>query len=95
MGANKGTWALTPYDSGDGPAAYDNFVAVYSVPNSSGQWTIYNSNYYSKDGQGTDKWGRPYIQFTVTTGKSKTGQYITFTPTGGTEVRQNFAVKSV
>ena len=60
-----------------------------------GQWTIYNSNYYSKDGQGTDKWGRPYVQFTVTTGRSKTGQYITFTPTGGTEVRQNFAVKSI
>lgn len=95
MGANKRAWALTPSDSGDGPTAYDNFVAVYSVPNSSGQWTIYNSNYYSKQGQGTDKWGRPYIKFEVTTGKSKTGQYITFTPTGGTEVRQNFAVKSV
>lgn len=94
MGANKGTWASTMYN-GDGPAAYDNFVAVYSVPNTSGQWSIYNSNYYSKDGQGTDKWGRPYIQFSVTTGKGKTGQYITFTPTGGTEVRQNFAIKSM
>ena len=95
MGANRGTWALTPYDSGDGPVAYDNFVAVYSVPNSSGQWGIYNSKYYSENGQGTDKWGRPYIQFSVTTGKSKTGQYITFTPTGGTKVQQNFAVKSL
>lgn len=95
MGVNRGTWALTPYDSGNGPAAYGSFVAVYSVPNSSGQWSIYNSSYYSNDGQGTDKWGRPYIQFSVTTGKSKTGQYITFTPTGGTKVQQNFAVKSV
>ena len=81
--------------NGDGPDAYGGFVAVYSVPNSSGEWTIYNSNYYSKSGQGTDKWGRPYIQFEVTTGKGKTGQYITFTPTGGAEVRQNFAIKSV
>jgi len=95
MGANRGTWALTPYDSGDGPSGYDNFVAVYSVPTSSGQWGLYDGSYYNKQGQGTDKWGRPYIQFTVTTGKKQTGQYITFTPTGGTEVRQDFAIKSM
>ena len=96
MGANRGTWALTPYDSGDGPVVYDGFVAVYSVPNSSGQWTsLYNSNYYSNQGQGTDKWGRPYVKLSVTTGKKQYGQYITFTPTGGTEVRQDFAIKSM
>lgn len=96
MGANKGVWAQTPYGSGDGPRAYDKFVAVYSVPNTgSGQWTIYNSNYYSNDGQGTDKWGRPYVKLSVTTGKGKTDQYITFTPTGGAETRQDFAIQNM
>lgn len=94
MGANKGTWASTPYD-GDGPSAYGRFYAVYSVPNATGDWGLYNSNYYSMIEQGNDKWGRPYIFFEVTTGRSKTGQYITFTPTGGTKVQQNFAVQSV
>ena len=88
MGANRGTWA-------DGPSAFSDFVAVYSVPTSSGQWGLYNSNYYKNQGQGTDKWGRPYIKFSVTTGKSQYGQYISFTPTGGTEVRQDFAIKSM
>lgn len=94
MGANKGVWAASTYGDG-GPAAYDNFVAVYSVPNTSGQWSVYNSTYYSNTGQGRDKWGRPYIQFSITTGKSKTGQYITYTPTGGTQCRQNFCIKSM
>jgi hypothetical protein len=94
MGENKGVWASTQYN-GDGPNPYEYFVAVYSVPSAHGEWSIYNSSYYSMDSQGTDKWGRPYIEFQVTRGKGITGQYITYTPSGGTKIQQNFAIKSV
>ena len=94
MGENAGVWATTPY-AGDGPSAYDSFVAVYSLPNDSGEWSIYNSSYYTKSAQGKDKFGRPYISFDVTRGKGTTGQYITYTPAGGTQVRQDFAIKSL
>lgn len=94
MSANKGVWAQSAY-SGDGPTPYEYFVAVYSVPSAHGQWSIYNSSYYSVSSQGTDKWGRAYIKFEVTRGRSATGQYITYTPTGGTQIQQNFNIKSI
>lgn len=88
MGANKKSWS-------DGVDPYDYFVAVYSVPNSgSGQWSIYNSSYYSKSSQGTDKWGRSYIEFEVTRGKSATGQYIIHTDPDDGEVRADFKINS-
>ena len=94
MGANRGVWAQTTYGTG-GPAALDRFLGVYSVPNTSGQWSIYNSSYYNKENEGIDKWGRYYVQYKVTSSKGRKDQYITFTPTGGTTVQQNFAIHNV
>lgn len=95
MGANRGVWASTPYSSTGGPKAYDRFLAVYSVPNTSGQWSIYNSSYYNKESEGIDKWGRHYVKYKVTSSKGRKDQYITFTLTDGTTVQQNFAIHNV
>ena len=95
MGANRGVWASAPYSSSGGPRAYDRFLAVYSVPNTSGQWSIYNSSYYNKESEGIDKWGRYYVQYKVTSSKGRKDQYITFTLTDGTTVQQNFAIRNV
>ena len=93
MGANRKIWSSTIHN-GDGPAAYDRFLAVYSVPNTSGQWSIYNSSYFTKESEGIDKWGRYYVKYKVTSSRGRTGQYITFTPTDGAKVQQDFAIKS-
>ena len=95
MGANRGTWASAPYSSSGGPRAYDRFIAAYSVPDTSGQWSIYNSSYYTKESEGIDKWERYYVKYKVTSSKGRKDQYITFTPTGGTTVQQNFAIRNV
>ena len=93
MGANRKIWSATIHN-GDGPAAYDRLLAVYSVPNISGQWSIYNSSYFTKESEGIDKWGRYYVKYKVTSSRGRTGQYITFTPTDGAKVQQDFAIKS-
>ena len=93
MGANRKIWSSTIHN-GDGPAAYDRFLAVYSAPNISGQWSIYNSSYFTKESEGIDKWGRYYVKYKVTSSRGRTGQYITFTPTDGAKVQQDFAIKS-
>ena len=95
MGANRGVWASTPYSSTGGPKAYDRFLAVYSVPDISGQWSIYNSSYYNKESEGIDKWGRHYVKYKVTSSKGRKDQYITFTLADGTTVQQNFAIHNV
>ena len=95
MGANRGVWAEKTYSTGAGPAALDRFIAAYSVPDTPGQWSIYNSSYYNKEKEGIDKWGRYYVQYKVTASKGRGGQHISFTPTGGTEVRKDFAIRNI
>ena len=95
MGANRGVWAEKTYSTDGGPAAYDRFIAAYSIPDTSGQWSIYNSSYYNKEKEGIDKWGRYYVQYKVTSSKGRGGQHISFTPTGGAEVRQDFAIRNI
>ena len=93
MGQNAGDWAINS-TTGDGPAVYGSFTAIYSVPNKPGAWTYISSTKYTKDAEGVDKWGRAWASFTVSTGKSATGQSITFTPTVGDPVTQNFVILS-
>lgn len=93
-GANAATWSTDAY-SGDGPAAYDYFYACYSIAGVRGRFSGYNTSYWT----GTvkiDANGREYLDGEVTTGRSKTGQYIIFTPNNGDPaVRQDFCIRSM
>lgn len=93
-GANAATWASTAYN-GDGPTAYDYFYACYSIAGVDGSFSGYNTKYWTGTVK-TDANGRKYLDGEVTTGRSKTGQYIIFTPSNGDPaVRQDFCIKSM
>lgn len=93
-GANAATWS-TNTSSGDGPAAYDNFYACYSIAGVDGNFSGYNTKYWTGTVK-TDANGRKYLDGEVTTGRSKTGQYIIFTPNNGDPaVRQDFCIISM
>lgn len=93
-GANAATWASTAYN-GDGPTAYDYFYACYSIAGVDGSFSGYNTKYWTGTVK-TDANGRKYLDGEVTTGRSKTGQYIIFTPNNGDPaVRQDFCIKSM
>lgn len=93
-GANAATWASTAYN-GDGPTAYDYFYACYSIAGVDGSFSGYNTKYWTGTVK-TDANGRKYLDGEVTTGRSKTGQYIIFTPKNGDPaVRQDFCIKSI
>lgn len=93
-GANAATWASTAYN-GDGPTAYDYFYACYSIAGVDGSFSGYNTKYWTGTKK-TDANGRKYLDGEVTTGRSKTGQYIIFTPSNGDPaVRQDFCIKSM
>lgn len=93
-GANAATWSAN-ISSGDGPAAYDYFYACYSIAGVDGSFSEYNTKYWTGTVQ-TDANGRKYLKGEVTTGRSKTGQYIIFTPSNGDPaVRQDFCIKSI
>lgn len=93
-GANAKTWA-TSTSNGDGPTAYDYFFACYSIAGVDGNFSGYNTKYWTGTVQ-TDANGRKYLKGEVTTGRSKTGQYIIFTPSNGDPaVRQDFCIKSI
>ena len=93
-GANAATWA-TNTSSGDGPYAYDYFFACYSIAGVDGSFSGYNTKYWTGTVK-TDANGRKYLDGEVTTGRSKTGQYIIFTPSNGDPaVRQDFCIKSI
>lgn len=93
-GANAATWASTAYN-GDGPTAYDYFYACYSIAGVDGSFSGYNTKYWTGTVK-TDANGRKYLDGEVTTGRSKTGQYIIFTPKNGDPaVRQDFCIKSM
>ena len=81
--------------SGDGPAAYDYFYACYSIADVDGNFSGYNTKYWTGTVK-TDANGRKYLDGEVTTGRSKTGQYIIFTPSNGDPaVRQDFCIISM
>lgn len=93
-GANAKTWA-TSTSNGDGPTAYDYFYACYSIAGVDGSFSGYNTKYWTGTVK-TDANGRKYLDGEVTTGRSKTGQYIIFTPSNGDPaVRQDFCIKSI
>lgn len=93
-GANAATWASTAYN-GDGPTAYDYFYACYSIAGVDGSFSGYNTKYWTGTKK-TDANGRKYLDGEVTTGRSKTGQYIIFTPSNGDPaVRQDFCIRSM
>lgn len=93
-GTNAKTWA-TSTSSGDGPTAYDYFYACYSITGVDGSFSGYNTKYWTGTVK-TDANGRKYLDGEVTTGRSKTGQYIIFTPSNGDPaVRQDFCIKSM
>lgn len=93
-GANAATWASTAYN-GDGPTAYDYFYACYSIAGVDGSFSGYNTSYWTGTVK-TDVNGRKYLDGEVTTGRSKTGQYIIFTPSNGDPaVRQDFCIRSM
>lgn len=93
-GANAKTWA-TSTSNGDGPSAYDYFFACYSIAGVDGSFSGYNTKYWTGTKK-TDANGRKYLDGEVTTGRSKTGQYIIFTPNNGDPaVRQDFCIKSI
>lgn len=93
-GAKAATWSTNTY-SGDGPAAYDYFFACYSIAGVDGNFSGYNTKYWTGTVQ-TDANGRKYLKGEVTTGRSKTGQYIIFTPKNGDPaVRQDFCIISM
>lgn len=93
-GANAATWASTAYN-GDGPTAYDYFYACYSIAGVDGSFSGYNTKYWTGTVK-TDANGRKYLDGEVTTGRSKTGQYIIFTPSNGDPaVRQDFCIRSM
>lgn len=93
-GANAATWS-TNTSSGDGPAAYDYFYACYSIAGVDGSFSGYNTKYWTGTVK-TDANGRKYLDGEVTTGRSKTGQYIIFTPKNGDPaVRQDFCIISI
>lgn len=93
-GANAATWA-TSTSNGDGPYAYDYFYACYSIAGVNGNFSGYNTKYWTGTVK-TDANGRKYLDGEVTTGRSKTGQYIIFTPNNGDPaVRQDFCIKSI
>lgn len=93
-GANAKTWSANTY-SGDGPAAYDYFYACYSIAGVDGNFSGYNTKYWTGTVK-TDANGRKYLDGEVTTGRSKTGQYIIFTPSNGDPaVRQDFCIISI
>lgn len=93
-GANAKTWA-TSTSNGDGPTAYDYFYACYSIAGVDGSFSGYNTKYWTGTVK-TDANGRKYLDGEVTTGRSKTGQYIIFTPNNGDPaVRQDFCIKSI
>ena len=93
-GANAKTWSTNTY-SGDGPTAYDNFYACYSIAGVDGNFSGYNTKYWTGTVK-TDANGRKYLDGEVTTGRSKTGQYIIFTPSNGDPaVRQDFCIISI
>ena len=93
-GANAATWTSTAYN-GDGPTAYDYFYACYSIAGVDGSFSGYNTKYWTGTVK-TDANGRKYLDGEVTTGRSKTGQYIIFTPSNGDPaVRQDFCIKSM
>lgn len=93
-GANAATWA-TSTSNGDGPTAYDYFYACYSIAGVDGSFSGYNTKYWTGTVK-TDANGRKYLDGEVTTGRSKTGQYIIFTPKNGDPaVRQDFCIKSM
>ena len=93
MGQNAGNWAINS-TTGDGPAVYSDFTAIYSAPNKPGTWTFFDPAKYTKTAEDVDKWGRSWASFNVTTSKSANGQSITFTPTVGDPVTQNFVILS-
>ena len=93
-GANAKIWA-TSTSNGDGPTAYDYFYACYSIAGVDGSFSGYNTKYWTGTVK-TDANGRKYLDGEVTTGRSKTGQYIIFTPSNGDPaVRQDFCIKSI
>ena len=93
-GANAATWSINTY-SGDGPVAYDYFYACYSIAGVDGNFSGYNTKYWTGTTK-TDANGRKYLDGEVTTGRSKTGQYIIFTPNNGDPaVRQDFCIISM
>ena len=93
-GVNAATWSTNTY-SGDGPAAYYYFYACYSIAGVDGNFSGYNTSYWTGTVK-TDANGRKYFDGEVTTGRSKTGQYIIFTPNNGDPaVRQNFCIISI
>lgn len=93
-GAHAATWSTNTY-SGDGPAAYDYFYACYSIAGVDGNFSGYNTKYWTGTTK-TDANGRKYLDGEVTTGRSKTGQYIIFTPNNGDPaVRQDFCIISI
>lgn len=88
MGQNAKTWSV------DGPYAFDIFYVAYSQPNvSPTNSQRYNSNYFKVNRWFIDKWGRRCCEYEVTTGKSKTGQYIIWDMNNGTSIRKDFNIK--
>lgn len=93
-GANAATWSTNTH-SGDGPTAYYYFYACYSIAGVDGNFSGYNTKYWIGTTK-TDANGRKYLNGEVITGRSKTGQYIVFTPSNGDPaVRQDFCIRSM
>lgn len=97
MGADADVWAQSTSASSPGlPRAGGEFVAVYSVPNVEGSWSIRKSSYYTVQATGTDQWGRTYVHYRLRTNSSQYDQSITFTPSDGSPaITQAFAVRGL
>lgn len=97
MGADADVWAQSTSASSPGlPRAGGEFVAVYSVPNVEGSWSIHRASYYTVQATGTDQWGRTYVHYRLKTNSSQYDQSITFTPSDGSPaITQTFAVRGL
>lgn len=92
MGQNAKAWCTNGTD-GDGPLGYGGMVAVYSIPNVTGTWSVTPSRNYYDNGPGTDKWGRSYNYWELNKSSGK-NQVVTFTPSDGSDaVSKTFAIK--